>query len=84
MKYYVIYQDYTEYNQFEGDWSTQFKTFNSCKEAEKWIKDVRSNSDIKDVIGPLTRVVKAMVQKPSLPPNQLLTEGAWKMETKSC
>lgn len=60
MKYYVIYQDYTEYNQFEGSWSTQFKIFNSRKEAEDWIKAVKSNNNIKDVIGPLTRVIKQM------------------------
>lgn len=61
MKYYVIYQDYTEYNQFEGDWSTQFKTFNSRKEAEKWIKDVKGNGNVGDVIGPLTDAVKSKV-----------------------
>jgi viroplasmin and RNaseH domain-containing protein len=37
MKYYVIYQTYTEYNQFEGDWSTDFHKFESFEEAQRFI-----------------------------------------------
>jgi hypothetical protein len=56
MKYYVIYKSYSEYNQFKGDWSTQFLIFRSCVEAEKWIRGVKENGDIKDVIGPLVKI----------------------------
>lgn len=55
-KYYVVYQSYTEYNQFEGDWESCYSEFDSLKEASDWIKAVKKDTDLKDIIGPLVKV----------------------------
>lgn len=36
--YYVLFQSYTEYNQFEGYWSKDWATFKRKSSAEAFIK----------------------------------------------
>lgn len=52
-KYYVMYKSYTEYNQFEGSWDLDKEEFISFEEAERWIEEAQTSSDIRDIIGPL-------------------------------
>lgn len=47
MKFYVIYDYYTEYNQFEGFWDKEYKEFDSYQEAQKFADDEEGS------IGPL-------------------------------
>jgi hypothetical protein len=56
MKYYVIYDDYTEYNQFEGSWDKQFKEFDNLASAKGFINSFREYGDQRDPIGPLVNV----------------------------
>jgi hypothetical protein len=60
MKYYVIYESYSEYNQFEGSWDLKLKEFDSIQEANKWLDN---NTYVKEcrlynrtLIGPLVEV----------------------------
>ena len=37
-KYFVIYKDYTEYNQFEGSRDNEYESFDTLDEANNFIK----------------------------------------------
>lgn len=53
MKYYVLYQEYSEYNQFEGEWITAYETFSSMNAAKKYITFLKKNNNYRRIIGPL-------------------------------
>lgn len=53
MKWYVIHLEYTEYNQFEGSWDSQYSYFDKLTECEDFI---RSLSDDEFVAGPLVEL----------------------------
>lgn len=53
MKYIVCYEDYTEFDQFEGIWDERMKEFDSIEKANGWIEENRNNSSIRDIFGPL-------------------------------
>ena len=54
MKYYILYEDYSEYNQFEGYWELRKETFTSLMAAKKAIKNLKGdNNNYRHVIGPL-------------------------------
>ena len=36
---YVIYEEYTEYNQFEGRWDIYFKEFDDIPAAKEWMQE---------------------------------------------
>lgn len=54
MNFYVIYERYSEYNQFEGVWDYCFETFKSIEAAKEFIKDNKQDSNYRNFIGPLT------------------------------
>lgn len=58
--YYVIYEDYTEYTQFEGQWYFEYQEFSSLKECKDWIKNSQKAKAAKmygrTLIGPLKKV----------------------------
>jgi len=56
MKYFVTYEYYTEYNQFEGSWDTRKETFSSLPKAREWIKHAKKSNDIKKI--ELSRKIK--------------------------
>ena len=58
-KYYVIYMDYSEYNQFEGSWERLVKDYDSFNEAKKEADDMRSSHYDREVVGPLVEVSSA-------------------------
>lgn len=60
MKYYVIYEYYSEYNQFEGSWDLQLEEFSSLTAAKEWINNSRCAEECRlyerKLIGPLKKV----------------------------
>lgn len=62
MKYYVIYEYYTDYNQFEGSWDLQIEEFESLDKFKKWLESSRCAKDCitynRKLIGPLKLVEK--------------------------
>lgn len=56
MTYYVIYQEYQEYNQFEGTWNTDYHSFDSLELANKFAVSCANNSDLRFIAGPLIKV----------------------------
>jgi len=61
-KYYIVYESYTDFTQFEGQWNIFVKEFNSLKEAETWIEE---SEDWKEsvqyeriALGPLVKVIQ--------------------------
>lgn len=62
MKYYIIYEEYTEYNQFEGIWEISYKEFGSYQDAKDWIEDSfeaeEARRNERKLIGPLNLVVE--------------------------
>lgn len=66
-KFYVVYESYTDYNQFEGSWDLQIEDFPTFKEAEDWIKtswdaDACRRHGAK-IIGPLVLAVDPTIPK---------------------
>ena len=55
MKYYIVYEDYTELTQFEGEWDMRLEEFYSFDKANKWIKEAKENDNIRGIIGPLVK-----------------------------
>jgi len=57
MKYYIIYEEYTDYNQFEGCWEISVEEFDSIENAESWLNTSERASECKTyerkLIGPL-------------------------------
>lgn len=53
MKYYVIYKQYTEYNQFEGSWDKDYDCFNNYEVAKSTKEHMCKSGNYTDVIGPL-------------------------------
>lgn len=65
MKYYIIYEEYSDYNQFEGNWTQKIQTFNSYEAAKKELNGLRTcyyHTNYRKRIGPL---IKATKVKPS-------------------
>lgn len=58
LKYYVSWQEYEEYNQFEGVYQYDFKTFNSLCECNKFIESMKENQngDFRKITGPLIKL----------------------------
>lgn len=54
--YYVIYERYNEYNQFEGRWLYDVEEFRDIYEAHSFISDHQNNSDYRNFI--FTKEVK--------------------------
>lgn len=54
-KFYVIYDSYTEYDQFSGDWAIKYKSFKTLKKCEEFINEIKLIDDYKDIIGPLIK-----------------------------
>lgn len=53
-KYYVIYNSYTEYNQFEGSWDVSYEVFNAHKEAKTFAEEQKRKDTL--IAGPLMEV----------------------------
>jgi hypothetical protein len=51
--YYVLYEQYTEFNQFEGGWDLNMETFKSIGAAQMFMNKVKDSSNYRTVIGPL-------------------------------
>ncbi len=58
MKYYVIYEKYSDYNQFEGEWNTYVQTFSSYDDAIKDVESMKCNSNYRHILGPLIQAHK--------------------------
>ena len=54
--YYVLYEEYSEYNQFEGSWDKDWKSFNTEKEAIDYVLSIQKNHNYHNVIGPLKTI----------------------------
>lgn len=65
-QFYVVYESYTDYNQFEGSWDLQIKDFPSFKEADDWMKTSQDADACRrygaKLIGPL-----ALAADPTIP-----------------
>lgn len=53
MKFYVIYEKYSDFTQFEGEWNIYIQTFSSYDDAIKDVESMKSNSNYRNIIGPL-------------------------------
>ncbi len=53
MRYYVLYEFYHEYTQFEGSWGKDWIGFDTVGKAEDFIKGIKPGSDYRNIIGPL-------------------------------
>lgn len=62
-KYFIIYEDYTEYNQFEGSWDTRVARFSTLEKARRWLKEAKLSHNIKNIIGPLVGPLRSTVIK---------------------
>lgn len=51
--YYIIFEDYVEWNQFEGEWTLNYKEFQTLEEANRWLENSNPGGKI---IGPLVEV----------------------------
>lgn len=54
-KFYVIYEEYSEYNQFEGTWDTMAEDFDTEEAANLFIAGL-THQDYQNIIGPLVNV----------------------------
>jgi len=54
MKYYVLFEEYYDYNQFEGEWRLEHRVFDSYSDAEKFYTEISGNSNYSDIVGPLS------------------------------
>jgi hypothetical protein len=53
MKFYVFYEYYSEYNQFEGSWEKDWAVFDGSEDAQGFIDSHTDNSDYRNFVGPL-------------------------------
>lgn len=53
MKYFVIYQEYTEYNQFEGSWDTEYHSFDDLDKAKAFAASCEKSYSLRLLAGPL-------------------------------
>lgn len=51
-KYCVTFQEYCEYNQFEGSWSNGIERFHTMKQTEEYMGSIKNNDNYRDVEGP--------------------------------
>ena len=59
MKYYIVFEDYAEYNQFEGsyDWLVEeFRTIDQANKRNEELKHLQVNGYVRKIIGPLQKV----------------------------
>jgi len=56
MKYIVIFEEYSDYNQFEGSWDKDWSFFAKLKEAEVFAANLKGNHNYRNVVGPLTEI----------------------------
>ncbi len=56
MKYYVIYQEFVEFNQLEGAWENCYDSFDSHEDAIKAVERMNKSHDFRKIIGPLAQV----------------------------
>ena len=56
--FYIIYQYYTEFNQFEGEWTDEYKEFETQTLAEEFKDRILKSlhGDFKFIAGPLIAV----------------------------
>jgi hypothetical protein len=58
--FYVVYESYTDYTQFEGSWSIHVNEFESLEAAETWIEESydwkESIQYNRTALGPLVKV----------------------------
>lgn len=47
--YYIIYEDYTEWNQFEGEWSIRFNKFDNLEDAKRFRDSCNQSHYIRNV-----------------------------------
>jgi len=52
-KYYILYESYCDYTQFEGQWSLEHETFPTIEKTRKKIESLKESGNIRNVIGPL-------------------------------
>lgn len=61
-QFYVVYEEYSEFNQFEGEWNLYIKEFSTLAEADEWLRTSREADDARrckrKLIGPLTEAKK--------------------------
>lgn len=50
---YVIYEFYSEYNQFEGSWDKDRNAYDNVEKAETFVAEVKKNSNYRNIVGPL-------------------------------
>jgi hypothetical protein len=53
MRFYIIYEKYTDLGLFEGQWETRYGEFETLNEAESEISWMKKNADWRNIIGPL-------------------------------
>ena len=56
--YYVVYEEYAEYNQFEGTWDLCLKKFKSVNKALAFIDQIEGNPNYRKCTRPLVPLVK--------------------------
>lgn len=56
--YYVVYEKYSEYNQFEGYWVLDIEEFSDFSKAQKFKDNISKSYNYRKIIGPLTEVEK--------------------------
>lgn len=49
MKYFVLYEEFDEYNQFEGSWNKTWNEFDSLDDAERFIDSISVCSDYRNI-----------------------------------
>lgn len=61
MKHYIVFEDYSEYNQFEGsyDWIVEeFKTLQQANKRVDELKHLQGSGYVRKIIGPLVKAEK--------------------------
>jgi hypothetical protein len=57
-KFFVIYEKYEEWNQFEGKWVIDYEVFNTLEKASGWMVESKRAKDCRQfrrkLIGPLS------------------------------
>lgn len=56
-KYYIIFESYQDYNQFEGVWNLDMQTFSTLEGAITYKDGLGKSGHIRDIIGPLVLYV---------------------------
>ena len=59
-KFYIVYESYTAFTQFEGSWAVSVEEFDSLEEAKKWIEESYDWKESKQygrtALGPLIKI----------------------------